>query len=701
MNKQTQINVDRIRNALTILKPNNELYEIRILKGKIIISGYFTDVDVLLNEFSKIDLRDANVFYTLNDINPGCYSRKQRDIFLQEKITTSDQDITGYKWLLIDLDPKRPTGVSSTNAELIKAHDKAMAIVNYLRDIGFSAPVMAMSGNGIHLLYPIKLLNKPENVELVSNCLKALDFLFSDETVAIDTTVSNPARISKLYGTMAQKGSSTNDRPHRMSRIISQPNTLEPVSLDILQRLADEYPHEVATPQYRNSSGSFDLDSWLDEHGIRVHVVKQWKDATRYVLEECPFDSSHKAPDATIIKMGNGAICFKCLHNSCAGHTWHEFRLKYEPDAYDDKRAEQDARIEEGWKRYMQYNRQRDDITYQPKPPEEKPEAMFETIKMIMAKPKEERVCIPTGLIDLDRRIVGFAKGEITLVSGLRASAKSTLLSQICLDAIDRGFNALFYSGELKDKRFARWIVQQAAGADRVVQSKKYPNMYFPDADAEKGIVDWLGEHFYLYDNAYGNNFLNIAANLRDAISAYQSDLVVIDNMSILDLSNITEDRLSDKWDRQRLFVELLKNLAIQCNCHILFVAHPRKAMGFLRLDDVGGSGSLSNLVDNAIIVHRINTDFKKGFKMYTGKEWTFGLEGDRRADSTNCIEVVKERESGLQDFFIPLWYEMKTRRLRNSKEERKVYGWDSDGFIGEQMDMDDLPFKDETESKP
>ena len=72
MNKQTQINVDRIRNALTILKPNNELYEIRILKGKIIISGYFTDVDVLLNEFSKIDLRDANVFYTLNDINPGC-----------------------------------------------------------------------------------------------------------------------------------------------------------------------------------------------------------------------------------------------------------------------------------------------------------------------------------------------------------------------------------------------------------------------------------------------------------------------------------------------------------------------------------------------------------------------------------------------------------------------------------------------------
>lgn len=694
--KQTQIDMDKIKNALSILKPNGQLFEIRILKGKSIISGYFTDVNVLAEEFQKVDLRDANVFYTLNMIDPDCYSRKQRDHFLQEKTTTSDPDIIGYQWMLVDLDPIRKTGISSTNAELIKAHDKAKDVVNYLRDIGFSAPVMALSGNGIHLLYPINLANNPENAELVSKCLKALDFLFSDEYVAIDTVVSNPARISKLYGTMAQKGSPTKDRPHRMSRIISQPNTLEPVSLEILQRLADEFPHQEVSAPKQKGSGSFDVESWLDEHGIRIHAVKKWKDATRYVLEECPFDNSHKAPDATIIKMGNGAVCFKCLHNSCAGHDWREFRLKFEPDAYDDKRAEQEARIEEGWKRYMQYNRQRDDITYQQKPQEEKPEAMFETIEMIMAKPKEERVCIPTGLLELDQRIVGLAKGEITLVSGLRASAKSTLLSQICLDAIDHGFNALFYSGELKDRRFARWIIQQASGPDHVIQSKKYPNMYYPDNEAEKSIIKWMGNRFYLYDNTYGNNFLNIATNLQAAIKAYQSDIVVIDNMSILDLTDITSDRQADKWDRQRNFVELLKNLAIQCNCHILFVAHPRKALGFLRLDDVGGSGSLGNLVDNAIIVHRINNDFKNGYKAYIGKEWTFGLEGDKRADSTNCIEVVKERESGVQDLFIPLWYEAKTRRLKNSKDETKVYGWDYDGFIGEQMEVDDLPFQTE-----
>ena len=100
--KNTQIDMERIKEALSILKPDKQLVEIRILKGKKIISGYFTDCDTLEKQFDKVDLRDANVFYTLNYINPECYARKQRDRFLEEKITTSDTDIVGYQRLLVD-----------------------------------------------------------------------------------------------------------------------------------------------------------------------------------------------------------------------------------------------------------------------------------------------------------------------------------------------------------------------------------------------------------------------------------------------------------------------------------------------------------------------------------------------------------------------------------------------------------------------
>ena len=95
-------------------------------------------------------------------------------------------------------------------------------------------------------------------------------------------------------------------------------------------------------------------------------------------------------------------------------------------------------------------------------------------------------------------------------------------------------------------------------------------------------------------------------------------------------------------------------------------------------MDDVGGSGSLGNLVDNAFIVHRVNRDFLRGYrqdilglpaistkKKDDDEEKGYDLGGD------NCIEVVKERENGLQDLFIPLWYEKQTEGSRTHRLKR------------------------------
>ena len=191
-----------------------------------------------------------------------------------------------------------------------------------------------------------------ENKLLIERCLKALDFIFSNESVSVDTSVFNPARISKLYGTMAQKGADTDNRPHRMAEIVSSPHQMEHTPKDRLIALANEYPEEAnrhaPRMQKKPHKEEFNIESWLYDHMIRVHDVKHWRDTTKYVLEECPFDSSHKAPDSTIIQMPSGAIAFKCLHNSCSGRTWQDLRLKYEPDAYDDKQSEEDNRIENG-----------------------------------------------------------------------------------------------------------------------------------------------------------------------------------------------------------------------------------------------------------------------------------------------------------------------------------------------------------------
>ena len=48
---------------------------------------------------------------------------------------------------------------------------------------------------------------------------------------------------------------------------------------------------------------------------------------------------------------------------------------------------------------------------------------------------------------------------------------------------------------------------------------------------------------------------------------------------------------------------------------------------------------------------------------------------------STNVIEICKDRDGGTQDVFIPLWYELETKRLKNYPAENIIYGWNKEQF--------------------
>ena len=132
----------------------------------------------------------------------------------------------------MDLDPKRPADISSTDVE----HQAAIELAEEIRrrlveemNWPANAFVKADSGNGCHLAVKIDLPNDGQSKDLVERCLKALDSIFSNEKVKVDTTTHNPARIWKIYGTPARKGDSTAARPHRMARLLEVPAVLETV----------------------------------------------------------------------------------------------------------------------------------------------------------------------------------------------------------------------------------------------------------------------------------------------------------------------------------------------------------------------------------------------------------------------------------------------------------------------------------------
>lgn len=671
------INETELRKAIQQLHPDGELFEVRIIPvgKKKPASGYFKDADSLIEAFKSYDLRETNVYITLNQINSALFSRQQSNHFVAGANSTQDSEVSGYKWLFIDLDPERPTGISSNKEELHKAYELAAKICKFLQEYGFENPVKAVSGNGAHLLYRINLKQTDENNKLVERCLKALSMMFDTDDIKVDTANFNPSRVCKLYGTLAQKGANTEERPHRMSYIIGDVKEVKATSKEYLEKLANELPEEepVKPSAYNNyRPKEFDIEDWMARYGIR-YSAKAWNGGTKYILDECPFDSSHKAPDSMITRSSSGAIGFKCLHNHCQNYHWRELRLKYEPDAYEYN--DSDKRIEEGWKRH---NRDKQQLMQNDLHVDDIP--MFQTAEMIIQREDPEPEFIRTGINKIDKALNGLEKGKISVLTGLRASAKSTFLSEIMLNAIDDMHSVVCYSGELSDKSFLNWMLLQAAGKNYVQASAKY-NGYFVSKDTQIKIARWMAERFWLYNNKRKESLDNMLMGIKQKCKDAAADLVIIDNLMALDIKELNR---TNEYDAQTKFMWQLKALAIECNVHVILVAHPRKAVGFLRLEDISGTGNIGNIIDNAFIIHRVNEDFKRrSMELFKWKADNYLYQ------CSNVVEIAKDREHGTCDVFVDLYYEPESKRLKNYRAESVVYGWDDEFYdIGEEHDI-------------
>ena len=671
------LNEKEIRKTIALMKPEGQLFEVRVIYGnKAMYSGYFTNADDLMRAFDELrNFADCNIYMSLNSINAACYDRIQKNRFEKNaKATTSDHDVVGYDWLMIDLDPQRPSGTSATDEQIGKAKEQGNKIYQFMRNLGFSKPLFANSGNGVHLLYRIRLKNSDENRKLIEMSLKTLNMLFASPEIDVDMKNFNQSRVCKLYGTTAQKGANSDARPHRMSYIIGNPESIEVNDIKYLQKLCDLYPKEEKPQKYNNyQPREFDLEEWLNKYGLRYRKGN-YADGVKYILDCCPFDSNHKGKDACIFQSRTGAIGFHCFHNSCADKTWKDVRLLYEPDAYEKRQQEYEKKI------YARPNRKQE--VKKIEVADGKP--VFYTATDILNLPREEESFVKTGINLIDKKMRGWKKGYVSVISGLRASGKSSVISEVCLDCVDHENRVGVFSGELAPKNFMRWMNLQAAGKG-YVEPTQFDGYYNVRHEYQKKIADWLGRNFFLYNNEYGNNFSAIMEEFEKKVENDKLDLLILDNLMAFNISNLGEN----KWDAQTEFVLNLQRLAKRKNIHIAFVAHPRKAMGFLRLDDISGTGDLGNAVDNAFIVHRVNNDFIRLTKQM------FGWKDDNELyQATNVIEIAKDRDGGLQDCFIPLYYEKETKRLRNTVVENKIYGWnrDNDGFSS--VENLEIPFE-------
>lgn len=668
--------------------PDNKLVEVRLL-GKQTYSGYFKDCVKMVSQLRPLlDHGSAQyygamqAYFTLNEINDDLYSREQHDIFVKKpKSTTTDGDIIRRRFVLIDLDPTRSAGVSASDEEFEKAHLKAVDMYRYIIGQGFHEPIITKSGNGWHLYLPCDMPNDEAHNELVKRFLQSMSKMFSGDGVDVDEKVFNPARIDKLIGTWAKKGSDTKERPWRLSAFAKIPEDLSPNDDSLFQKIADLLPKEEPkqAPARRPYQGQqpFDLRRWLDEHNISYKEGKQGV-STRFTLEECPWIDQHsdrKKWDSALFLDPDGKVSFNCQHSHCKNRTWHDFRLFYEPNAYDRP-------VYQPMPQYLPR-------PYVPQKPKyeikQETEELGRKWLQMSDIEKVDLSAIPrirTGIRELDRLILGLAECELTVISGGNASGKTSLLDTLILNAVEQGVPTAAYSGELPSDIFKAWLQMVAAGRRNLRPSKFGDGKYYVPNGVGIRVDRWLQNRFFLFNNEYGNSVEELVHDMEEPL-AYGVKLFILDNMMSLDLEALEGGNLNTK---QKSLVVRLKEFAKRNRVHVIVVAHPRKTTAFLRKNDISGTGDITNVADNVLIIHRVNQDFFKAGAEFYGQSEIMRYQG-----FGNVVEISKNRMYGVCDALVGLHYEIESRRFKNDEYEDVMYGWEAEPSEG-NIDFDDEP---------
>lgn len=269
-------NKDTITAALKILFRPGDVFEVRILDAMLPASnwshtesGYFDYEHIECVPHSLENYKTyGGVYVTLNPVNPDLLARANNRLKpAKSRETTSDADILRRQWLLVDVDPVRPGGISATDQERSLAAKKATEISSGLTSMGFPPPLRVSSGNGAQLLYRVDI--SADDDGLIQRCLQALNSCSTDD-VHIDLSVFNPARICRLPGTWNRKGDYTESRPHRIAEIVDSPDEIQIVSTELLQQLAKP---KQQNKTLNNSITNHSLVSSIDDFNQRGDIV--------------------------------------------------------------------------------------------------------------------------------------------------------------------------------------------------------------------------------------------------------------------------------------------------------------------------------------------------------------------------------------------------------------------------------------------
>lgn len=625
--------------TVRLFHPNdNDLFEIRIIKtdkyrDKITTNTYggvFLVKDIkkafdILNKNSTFD--NATAYIVFNEISYDMYGSVATNEFVScSGGLTKDDYIDRINWILIDADIERIAGTSSTDEEKNRALSTVKKVAAYLSEQGFEKPVFCDSGNGYHLLYRVDL--EPSDSELlVRPFLNILNDMFSPtcektdkygKTVKfiprgeanIDTSVFNPARITKLYGTMTHKGKNIEERPHRRSSLESVPEEIKITPRSTIQKLLEaNKPSEKKEPTDRQFGfGEFNFTDWANAYGVEIFGSKKSGNSDMYFVK-CPNNSEHSTEggisQSVVIVNPDGKISYKCLHNSCQHFMWKDFRSFYDKDylqrqekrtAYQKSANRPENKKSESVKKGLSISKGREIVS-------------FARSKIFNGLSNE---FVSSGFEFLDNILGGGLKSGLYVIGAATGIGKTSFVLQISDKIASKGRNVLYFALEMSEEeliyksvsRITLWrSCKKTKNTELAKQAFELSSLKYWDSFSKNEAV-CVEESFNEYNSRYGENIAivsdfnisvqDIARTVEEYIKTNESEsspVIVVDYLQLLKDENTSKYQVRTQIDE---IITKLKLISRKYDTPVLAVSSLNRESSFepiteLSLKESGG----------------------------------------------------------------------------------------------------------------
>lgn len=225
--------------------------------------------------------------------------------------------------------------------------------------------------------------------------------------------------------------------------------------------------------------------------------------------------------------------------------------------------------------------------------------AWHETLRdKLRAKSAEKRVFLPWEKV---RENFQFRPGEVSLWPGQNGHGKSLVLCQVALSLMGQGEKVCIASLEMKPYKTLQRMSRMFCGV----------NPFSPEFQADEGFgaieelysqfFGWTDNRLWLYDQTGTADTETMLGMTRYCAKELGVTHIVIDN-----LAKCIPDE--DAYNDQKWFVDELTAIARDYACHIHLAHHlkkPSKEYDVPDKHDTKGSGSITDLVDNVLIVWR------------------------------------------------------------------------------------------------